>query len=210
MKTTLRIIFIILAMSLTGCKTPQWRIFQAKVPDPIVKQDVQIEAERAAADLVARIITAPAEAIPVAQKLSESLGVPESPIVQTKPTKARDEALEGLREGMQQQQQDLSDLNERLAKYDGKKIEGTGVNMFGFAVSLPVLGLIALAIFCPSAIGVMWWIIKKTKGALVATIKGVQDFKDDNPTAVESLNSALASTQDAAHKSLIKKLKLNL
>jgi hypothetical protein len=192
---------------LSGCKTPQLRIFQSKVPAPISKPAAQVEGERQAADYVARTITAPAESVPVAQKLSASLGEPEHRIEAKTPEKGSNEAIKSLADGLKENQGQLVLLNERLSKVDGKKIEGTGFNMFGFAVSLPVLGLIALAIFCPSSIGVMWWLLKKTKGALVATIQGVQDFKESNPDIAVKLNTALAATQDAAHKATISIIK---
>ena len=201
---------VALLFIVSGCHAPQWRVFQSKVPEPLQKPAIQIEAERASADLVARTITAPPEAVPVAQKLSESLGTPEHPITQTKPAKARDEALDGLQSGIREAQQNLADLNERLAKYDGKKIEGTGVNVFGFAVSLPVIGLIALAIFCPS---LFFWVLStlfKVKGALVATVKAGQDFKDEHPELKKSFNDAMDKAQDATHKVLISKLKLDI
>jgi hypothetical protein len=200
-------IAILCLILLVGCNAPQWRVFQSKVPAPLVKSAVQIEAERASADLVARTITAPLEIVPVAQKLSESLGVPEHPITQASHAKAAKQATTSLTMGIVEAQQIRDDLNDKLAKFDGKKIEGTGVNLFGFAVSLPVLGLIALAIFCP---GVLIWILANSRGALFATIKGIQSFKASNPYASISLDSALDSAQDAAHKALVKKLKAKL
>jgi len=194
-------------MLLQACSSTQWRGFQSKVPAPLVKPATQVEAERASADLVARAVTAPPEIIPVAQKLSESLGAPDNPITQANPAKAAKQATTSLTMGIVEAQKLRDDLNDKLAKFYGKKIEGTGVNLFGFAVSLPVLGLIALAIFCP---GVLLWLLAKSRGALIATIKGIQSFKAFNPSASISLNSALDSAQDAAHKALVKKLKAKI
>jgi len=191
----------------SGCNAPQWRVFQSKVPAPLAKPAIQVEAERASADLVARTVTAPSEIIPVAQKLSYSLGAPEHPITQANQANAAKQAVTSLTMGIVEAQQLRDGLNDKLAKYDGKKIEGTGVNLFGFAVSLPVLGLIVLAIFCP---GVLLWLLANSRGALIATIKGIQSFKAFNPSASISLNSALDSAQDAAHKALVKKLKAKL
>lgn len=207
MKNLISVFFILL---LTACTVPQWRVAQAKVPEPLQKPAKQVEGERQAADFVARTITAPAETIPVAQKLSASLGVPDKPIVATDLNQGRDEALLALLKGMQQQQDALAKLNAQLAKYEGKKIEGTGVNVFGFAVSLPVLGMIALCIFCPGAIGVLFWLLKKARGALTATVQGVQNFKEENPQAAKAINTALNGAQDEAHKLLVKKIKSKL
>jgi len=211
-KFSLPLMVVLLALS--GCNTPQWRVFQSKVPAPLVKSEVQVEAERAGADLVARTVTAPPEIIPVAQKLSESLGAPEYPIIQVNAAKASKEALNGLQSGIIRAQESRVELNEQLAKFDGKKIEGTGVNVFGFAVSLPVLGLIALAIFCPGVFGWLWWCAKKAgklaEGALTATVSAVQDFKAENPNSKLAINQKLDGKQDEAHKALVRKIKLKL
>lgn len=207
-----RAVLLVCCLVVLGCNAPQWRVFQSKVPAPLAKSAVQVEAERAGADLVARTIEKPVELVPVAQKLSESLGAPEHPITQSKPIKARGEALDGLNDGIKESQRQLVLLNEKLSKVDGAKIEGTGVNVFGFAVSLPIIGLIALCIFFPSTIGVLWWLLKKSKGALVATIKGVQDFKDSQPVpeVVTELNASLSKKMDDSHKKLVKKIKATL
>lgn len=201
---------LLLIFVMTACTVPQWRVAQAKVPEPLQKPAKQVEGERQAADLIARTVREPEQIIPVAQKLSASLGAPDKPITTTDLDKARDEALLALLKGMQQQQDALAKLNAQLAKYEGKKIEGTGVNVFGFAVSLPVLGVIALCIFCPGAIGVLFWLLKKARGALAATVQGVQDFKKENPQAAKTINIALDGAQDKAHKLLVKKIKSKL
>lgn len=204
------LIIIAVCLLLAGCHAPQWRVFQSKVPAPISKPAAQVEGERQAADYVARTITAPAESVPVAQKLSASLGEPEHRIESKTPEKGSNEAINALANGVKESQSQIVRLNERLDKFDGKKIEGTGFNVFGFAVSLPVLGLIALAIFCPSLFLVLLSTLKRVKGALVATIQGVQAFKAANPELSEEINTKLDQAQDATHKALISKLKLKI
>lgn len=206
----LRSLSLLFVLMLAGCRLPQWRVFEANVPAPLVKEEKQVEAERSAADLVARTITEPRQMIAVAQKLSESLGAPEKQIDATDLNQARDKALVLLLKGIQRQQEQLDQLNAKLEKYEGKKIEGTGVNVFGFAVSLPVIGLIALCVLFPSVAGVLFWLLRKFKGALTATIKGIQDYKNDNPGASAAIVEKLDRAQDRSHKLLVRKIKSKL
>src|SRR5512136_2635441 len=168
----------------SGCHAPQWRVFQSKVPEPLQKPAIQSEAERQSADWLAKTVSAPPEAVPVAQKLAASLGEPERPIIAKTPANGRDDALEALANGVRTQQAELSKLNAKLSKYDGSKIEGTGFNMFGVGVSLPVVGLIAFLILCPSvSIPFLVSTLKRVRGALVSTVEGIQNFKAENPDA---------------------------
>jgi hypothetical protein len=197
-------------MLLGACSVPQMRVFQQEVPKPTEKSQQQIEAERSAADLLARKVTEPAEMIPVAQKLSDSLGVPTHPIAYEDLNKARGDALDRLLKGMIKEQNDALELNRKLDKYDGKKIEGTGFNMFGVAVSGPILIIIALCIFFPGTITVIFWILRRVRGTLVSTVQGIQNFKEENPEVAKALNNALKGAQDEAHKVLVKKIKSTL
>jgi hypothetical protein len=203
-------VYLMALLAFSGCNVPQWRVFQSKVPAPLVKSAVQIEAERAGADLVARTIEKPVELVPVAQKLSESLGAPEHPITQANTTTAAKDALDGLREGIKAKQHDLDKQNKLLAQYEGKKIEGTGVNVFGFAVSLPVIGLIALCIFFPGALGILLRMFLRVRGALKATIAAGQAFKEENPAFAKSFNDTMTKAQDQVHQAIVKKIKAKL
>jgi len=191
----------------TACQAPQWRVGQAKVPEPLFRPVVQVEAERAAARLLAETITSPPEMLPVAQALSASLGQPADPVIEKTLLKAQIEALSSLRAGIVEAQEELVDHNAALAKFQGKKVEGTGVNLFGFAVSLPVLGLVALCILCPGAIGVLFWLLRQTRGALVSTVQGIQNFKTSNPQIAQDIVEKLDRAQDEAHKTLVRKIK---
>jgi len=66
------VVILGLFLSLSGCSAPQWRVFQSNVPAPLAKSAIQIEAERASADLVARTVTAPPEIIPVVHVLTNA------------------------------------------------------------------------------------------------------------------------------------------
>ena len=202
-----RYVPLLLIVALCGC---QWRVLQTKVPGPVEKSPQQIEAERQSADLVARTIEEPKEMIPVAQKLSESLGAPKEQINAVDLNKARDEALALLLKGMQRQQADLAKLNEKLTKLQGKEIEGTGFNLFGPSMGLGIIALIALGILCPPAATLMFFILKRTREALKTTVSNIEKFSEDEPEAAEKLKSLQSRAMDKVHKTLVKKLKVSI
>lgn len=201
---------IVLVVAFAGCQFPQWRVGQAKVPEPMDRPKAQVEAERQAADLVARTIKEPEEMIPVAQKLSESLGAPQKQIDATDLNKARDEALALLLRGMLRQQKQLDELNTKLAKYQGKEIEGTGFNLFGPSMSLVVISLIALGVICPPAATLMFFLLRKTRDALKTTITNVEKFSEAEPEAAAKLKDLQSKAMDSVHKKLVRKLKVSI
>jgi hypothetical protein len=203
----LRVLFgFLLALSLAGCfSAPQWRVAQAKVPEPIVKSEKQIEAERQAADLIARKIETPVELKPVAQELSSSLGEP----IKDSP-KAPDVALAGLREGQLRQQAQITQLNQRLLKFQGKEIEGTGINLFAPATSLGVVGLIAACIFVPGFLTFVLFFIRRLFATIRVLVSKIQDFESVEPDAAAKLKDSLSRGMDEAHKAIVRSVKAGL
>lgn len=202
---------ILACLCLSGCASmlPQWRLFQKKVPAPIVKPAAQIETERRTADYIARKIEKPEQLVPMAIELSESLGEPEHPITDDLDAAEARMAKEWHKTLLKSQQQ-LAELNTLLAKTEGKKIEGTGFNAFGISFGLGTLILIILLVAFPPLGAILWTVFKRVSGALSATARGVADFIKDNPEAGEKLKASLAKTQDAVHKQLISKIKAKL
>lgn len=189
---------------------PQWRVGQAEVPRPVEKPAVQVEAERQAADLIAKRIEEPVALKPVAANLSASLGAPEHPIpAETKTEDAAKESLEDLQAGMAKLQAAVVAQNRILARYAGKEIEGTGINLFGPGVTAVVLGLIVLAVVFPPLATILFFMLRRVGGAMSATVAGVEDFiqarQDDD--AVKELKAALSKRMDTAHKAIVRKLK---
>lgn len=200
-------------LALTGCQSllPEWRLFQKKVPAPIVKPAAQIETERRTADYIARTVTEPPQIKAMARDLSESLGKPEHPIAaDTAPDDAEARMAREWQKVLLKQQEQLDQLNALLAKSEGKKIEGTGINVFGFSVGAAGLALIVLCVMFPPLATILWAIFKRVSGALHSTAQGIAEFVKDNPDAGEKLKDYLSKTQDAAHKQIIRKLKSQL
>jgi hypothetical protein len=190
---------------------PQWRLFQKKVPAPIVKPAAQIETERRTADYIARTVETPPQLKPMAADLSESLGRPEKPIpADTTADEAEARMRAEWQKALLKSQQQIDQLNALLAKSEGKKIEDTGINVFGFSMGGAALALIVLCVLFPGVATILWAVFKRVSGALSSTAKGISDFIKDNPDAGEKLKDALAKTQDAAHKQIISKIKAKL
>lgn len=206
----MRILLVLSCFLLTGCSSflPQWRVFQAKVPEPIVKNEAKMEVDRQVADYIARTVENPPELKPLAMSLSESLGHPKKPI---KVEDGAEERLQAsLNKALLDTQRQREELNQTLTKTEGKKIEGTGVNVFGFAVSGTVLILIALCVMFPPVAGIIWFIIQRAYGALSRTTKGIGSFMEAHPDGGEQLKAFLSKTHDSADKNIIKKIKARL
>lgn len=205
----MKTIILISCLFLAGCQLPQWRVFQTKVPEPIVKGPRAVEVERQAADLLAKRIEKPVELIPVAQRLSASLGLPEKPLEGDTANLAPD-TVKALEKELLRSQGELAALNKLLEKNEGKEVEGTGINIFGASFSLGVVAIVVLCIMFPPIGLVLWTIFKRLSGALTTTAKGISNYISENPEAGEKLKGYLAKTQDAAHKATIRNIKAKL
>jgi hypothetical protein len=207
MKPTLLLLCVVL---FSGCSMlPQWRVFQKKAPEPIVKTEKATEVDRQAADLIAREITAPIELKPVAIKLSQSLGVPEKPLT-GEIAKVAEDATVAISKELVKVQKERDELNVTLSKIEGKKIEGTGYNIFGFSMSLSVIVLIVLCVMFPPLATVIWWLVKRISGALSRTTKGISNYVKAHPDQGDKLKSYLSNVHDVADKTIIAKIKAKL
>jgi hypothetical protein len=196
-------------MMLSGClATPQWRVGQATVPIPIVKTEKQVEAERQAADLLARKIQEPAELKPVAVGLSASLGEPKVPLKDT--PQAPDKAVEALKQGLLLQQEQLAVLNKKLAKYQGKEVEDTGLNLFAPTTGLGLIGLIAACIFVPGFLTFVIFLIRRLFATIRVLVTKIQAFEAEEPVAAKKLKDSLSRGMDSQHKDIVRSVKAQL
>lgn len=189
----------------TGCSG--FRVLQSKVPAPLLKAPEQVEAERAAADLIAREIQAPVELKPVAGKLSFSLGAPLKPF--TMPTIAQNAnaANAGLDKALVGMQLRLDVLNRRLADLQGKAIEGTGFSLLGPGMGLVVIGLIVLGVLFPPAFTILFFIFKRLRAAAQTVVSTLDEQQDPEVVAaLATVKSQLSVKMDRAHKKVIHSL----
>lgn len=208
-----RVLLVCILLLSTGCTSlmPQWRLFQKKVPAPIVKAPEQIETERQTADYIARTVEQPPQLRPMAAKLSESLGRPKKPIATDMTADEADERMmASWQKVLLQSQQQITELNALLAKSEGKKIEGTGVNMFGFSMGGATIALIVICVMFPPVAVILWTIFKRVSGALTTTAAGIARYVKEHPEAGEELKDTLEKTQDKVHKQVISKIKAKL
>ena len=208
----MRYLLLLIALSSAGCSLVPVRVFKDKVPEPVVKGEKQIEAERQAADLLARVIFEPAELKPVAVSLSASLGAPVKPIPYVAPVdlpKAVEVAGKALHAGQVEIQAKRDKLNEQLAENAGKPIEGTGFSIAGPSAILLVVGFIALLIICPSSIGIFMWAYKRVKGTAKTIVTSLEEAANDPELAesVKVIKEDLSRKMDKKNKKVVLDLK---
>ena len=207
----MKYLLLVSLLVLPGCSTSFGRFFQAKVPAPVVKQESQVEAERRSADLIARTIETPVELKPIAAALSQSLGAPKTQIkalVLADLPAAYATATKELHAGQVAQQQQLIELNKKLALYAGKEIEGTGISLLGPGTATIVIGLIILGVVFPPAftiMGIMYRRLKQTTSMIVDQID-VAAKAPETQEAVASLKVELSKKMDLAHKKVVSSL----
>ena len=166
---------VVSGLLLVGCGT--MRLFQAKVPPPLAKEAPQVEAERRAADLIAREIQTPVELKPVAEGLSSSLGKPQKPLTSATPaelTKAAATSNGELQVGLAKMQKQIEVLNKQLIRYQGREIEGTGFDIAGPGMMVVVIGLVVLAVACPPVMTLMFFAFRRLKAAAGIVVNEVE------------------------------------
>jgi hypothetical protein len=204
-----RFLLCFLLLSFSGCST--FKVFQSKVPAPILKQENQLEAERSAADLIARRIETPVELIPVAQSLSMSLGAPKLSLAdmpKLTPIAASNIANADLRKGILDLQAQLSRTNAKLTALQGKEIEGTGFSLLGPGAGVFVVGLIVLGVVFPPAftiMAIMFRRLKQTAGMVVEQID-IAAKAPETQEAVAAMKDQLAKKMDISHKKIVSSL----
>ncbi len=157
-------------------------LFQDKVPPPVIDTPQKLEAQRQAADLIARKIETPVELIPVAQSLSHSLGSPGKSLVDVKVfdlPKAARQADGDLQQGIKDMQEQLRQVNLRLAKLQGKEVEGTGFSVLGPGMATLVIGLIVLGVAFPPAFTVMLIIFRRMRAAAGIVVNKIEEASKD-------------------------------
>lgn len=203
----MRFLLCFLLLSFCGCST--LKVFQSKVPAPILKQEKQLEAERSAADLIARRVKEPPELIFVAQSLSQSLGQPKHPIADSQPLAVAAAKVDtDLRKGIVELQTQLTSTNTKLTALQGKEIEGTGISLLGSGVGMGVIGLIVLGVIFPPAftiMGIMYRRLKQTASMVVQQID-VAAKDPETADAVAKLKTELKGAMDVSHKKVVSSL----
>lgn len=184
---------------------PDMRVGEKSVPPPVQKPPQQVEAERQAADVLAKGIEEPKSLIPVAKGLSNSLGKPLKPLIHSNPTREEIDlvslsALQRLEEGMSRMQKQIDAQNKFLTKHAGKTIEGTGFDLMGPSMFLLIAGLIVLAVVCPPVMTLMFFAFRRLKAAAGIVVNEIEEASKSEETknAVAAIKAKVA---DKMHKS---------
>lgn len=202
----MRTLAFVLLFGLSGCTA--LRVFQTKVPEPVVKAPVQVEAERQAADLIAKKIETPVELKPVAVSLSSSLGLPKVPVIDT-PTfnlpAAATHASADLASGIQQNQRQLDALNRKLTTLQGKDIEGTGISVLGPTTLLVVAAIVTLGIIFPPAFTFLFFAYRRLRQTTKLVVDQIDEASNAPETVpvIKQIKSRLDGLMDTAHKKVI-------
>jgi len=115
---SLTFLFVCLVVT-AGCTAA--RLFQSKVPAPVLKTEKQVEAERQGADLIARKLETPHQLKPVAESLSNSLGKPKYSLADISNFNIDDAATRAnvdLLAGIVSMQKQLNELNKKFVKME--------------------------------------------------------------------------------------------
>jgi hypothetical protein len=205
---------IILAsvLLLTGCSLPSWRVFQAKV-DPKLAQTPSeaVEAQRAGAAFIrqksATVEPNPTQQIQqiheVATGLSASLGEPKKPVTAAD----YERTIAELRSGQLAAQARAEKWKAFAAKYAGKPLEDTGINLAGPAGLLGLVGLVVACVACPSLGYLVLRVLPLLWGFFRHTTSAIDEFATEHADAAECLKGKLSRRMDAAHKALVRRRK---
>lgn len=199
----------LLTLMVMGCSTVRdWRTGQETVPvhQPITAQ--QREVERQAADYLARSVESPEEAKPVAEGLSGLMGKPVDELNDT------DLLVKGLRAELSASRKRIDALEGWMRDNEGKTIEGTGWQPFGWLPGtswLWIAGIIAfVAIGGLSIVGPLFSAMFKLRRTVRSVVRGVENFSLQDPIAAKQLKQQLKGVMPPQQQIIIDKEKLRI
>lgn len=177
---------------LTSCGS--YRIFQDKVPEPVKKNEIHLNNEKQGAFYLAK--NTQDNNKNVADALSRSLGLPE--IIE----EDFDKITKDLITSSSNYENRIYGLNTKLENLKGKELEGTGFNVFPITSILGIILLVVVCILFPSAVTILFFILKRTRLALANVVSGVKEFTQNNPEESKGLDEILEKKLDRAEKKL--------
>ena len=188
----MKLLIITFLFFLTSCESV--RIFEDRVPEPIRKNQIHLDKEKQGAYYLA--VNAKNENKDVANALSRSIGTPSK--IEDNPKTI----VESLFSFTSNYEGKISNLNQELETLQGKDIEGTGFNIMPYTSTLGIVVICILLVLFPSAITILFFILKRTRNAFSNIVKGVQEFTKNNPGNAKDLNEVLEKKMDRVEKAL--------
>ena len=190
-----RTVMFACCLLISSCGT--MNILEKKVPDPVRKTNQHKEYEKQASYYLAS--NTQNENQLVANALSRSIGTPKKK--ETNPNTIES----NLFYQNSNYENRRSELNDELELFSGKKIEGTGINLFPFFSSFGVIALIAVLVLFPSATTILFFVLRRTKTAMANVVEGIQEFSRDDPDHAKKLDELLEKKLDRREKQQLKK-----
>ena len=191
----MKVILISLCILISSCGS--MNILEKKVPDPVRKSNQHKEIEKQASLFLAT--NTKNENQLVANALSRSIGTPKKK--ETNPNTIESNLFYQNSE----YENKRNELNEELELFSGKKIEGTGINLFPFFSSFGVIALIAVLVLFPSATTILFFVLRRTRTAMANVVEGIQEFSRDDPDHAKKLDELLEKKLDRREKQQLKK-----
>lgn len=186
---------ILICLLFTSCGT--FRIGEESVPGPVKKSIQHKEIEKQGAYYLATNTKDQNQV--VANALSRSIGTP-------KKKEDNSNVLETeLFRHISTFENENVQLNDKLESFAGKKIEGTGFNLFPYLSGFGFISVVALLILFPSATTILFFVLRRTRTAFQNVIEGIQEFSKDDPEHCKKLDDLLEKKLDRREKQQIKK-----
>ena len=181
-----------LCFALTSCGS--FRLFQDKVPEPVKKNLNHLDYEKQGAFYLAKNLEDDNK--DVANALSRSLGIPSNE------EKDSSRITENLITSSSNYQSRINGLNTKLENLKGKEIEDTGFNFFPISSILGIIAIVVICILFPSAVTVLFFVLKRTRLALANVVSGVKEFTEKHPEESKDLDEILEKKLDRAEKKI--------
>lgn len=202
----MKFVAILFFLLLAGCATPNFRIGQDEVRQPV--RPLITEDIRQASDFLAREINETPQK-EVAISLSQRVGPPEKPIDNPETVQRN------LNRGHSQYAAQLEILNRWLERRAGTKLEGTGINLLGIGGLLIFVGVIVALILIPALIPIFISLIRNLMGVGYNTVKhtskgivkAIEDYKKVKPDEAKELLDRIRGNLDEKDKILVERLR---
>lgn len=191
----MRFVTLVALFLVSSCSS--FQLFEKQVPDPVRKSIKHQEYEKQGAYFLARNTEDKNEL--VANALSRSIGTP----------KKKEEDADTIESKLFEVNSDFENrrviLNQELESFSGKKIEGTGMNVFPFFSSFGIIAVVALLVLFPGTITILFFILRRTRSAMANIVDGIEQFSKDDPEHCKHLDDLLEKRLDRREKQCLKK-----
>lgn len=193
---------IAIIATLSGCMSlPDTRLFEREVPDPVTVTPAQRDAWAQAADYLAVTIETPAEAITVADALSDGIGAPIEPVI------TPEEAVAAVRKEYRAERKRGDRVTSFLEDYQGEAIKGTGFNVLW----LGAVGFVVLLFAFPPLASLVWFLARRGVSAAQSfqrtVVSSIDAFRDEHPDEAQALLEKLSKAMDAKDKLAVHKIR---